>query len=96
MVGMIRKKIFFWLCIFLLFNLLGFFIFIVILIFGLFGISFIDWDLVSIIYFIGFENYKRLFNDLEFWKLFRNIIMFIIGYLFSVMIFGLVCVLMLN
>ncbi|EAC3994337.1 sugar ABC transporter permease [Listeria monocytogenes] len=96
MVGMTRKKTLFWLCIFLLPNLLGFLIFIAIPILGSLGISFTDWDLVSTIHFTGFENYKRLFNDPEFWKSFRNTITFIIGYLPSVMILGLACALMLN
>ncbi|MBC8923852.1 sugar ABC transporter permease, partial [Escherichia coli] len=53
MVGMTRKKTLFWLCIFLLPNLLGFLIFIAIPILGSLGISFTDWDLVSTIHFTG-------------------------------------------
>lgn len=96
MVSMTKKKTLFWLSIFLLPNLLGFLIFITIPILSSLAISFTDWDLIGSFHFIGMENYIRLANDPEFWLAFKNTILFILGYLPLVMIFGLGCALLLN
>ena len=93
---MTKKKTFFWLCIFLLPNLLGFITFIGVPISSSLVISFTDWDLLGSMSFTGFENYIRLFQDPEFWISFRNTIFFIIGYLPLVIVFGLACALLLN
>ncbi|WP_181348114.1 carbohydrate ABC transporter permease [Thalassobacillus sp. CUG 92003] len=96
MVGMTRKKTLFWLCVFLLPNLLGFLTFIGAPIVSSLVISFTDWDLLGEIEFIGFDNYIRLAQDPEFWVSFRNTIFFILGYIPLVLIFGLSCALLLN
>ncbi|WP_153464422.1 carbohydrate ABC transporter permease [Sediminibacillus terrae] len=96
MVGMTRKKTFFWLCIFLLPNLLGFLTFIGAPIVSSLIISFTDWDLLGEMQFTGFENYIRLAQDPDFWVSFRNTIFFILGYIPLVLIFGLACALLLN
>ncbi|MFB1081603.1 carbohydrate ABC transporter permease [Jeotgalibacillus sp. JSM ZJ347] len=96
MVGMTRKKTFFWLCIFLLPNLIGFLTFIGAPIVSSFVISFTDWDLLGDIRFTGAENYIRLAQDPEFWVAFRNTFLFIIGYIPLVLVFGLACALLLN
>ena len=96
MVGMTKKKTLFWLCIFLLPNLLGFLTFIGVPIVSSLVISFTDWDLLGEIKFTGFENYIRLVQDKEFWISFRNTIFFILGYLPLVMVFGLGAALLLN
>ncbi|WP_416828410.1 carbohydrate ABC transporter permease [Ectobacillus polymachus] len=96
MVGMTKKRTLFWLCIFLLPNLLGFLIFIAIPILSSLAISFTDWNLVGSIHFIGANNYIRLLKDPDFWLSFKNTFLFIIGYLPLVMILGLGCALLLN
>jgi len=37
-----------------------------------FWLSLTDWDLMSPPAFIGLENYQRLLDDPQFWKVFRN------------------------
>ncbi|MFP5114001.1 carbohydrate ABC transporter permease [Bacillaceae bacterium C204] len=96
MVGMTRKKTLFWLCIFLLPNLLGFLIFIGTPILSSLVISFTSWDLVGTIQFTGIENYIRLVKDPDFWSAFKNTFLFIIGYLPLVMVLGLAAALLLN
>ncbi|PFG13551.1 carbohydrate ABC transporter permease [Bacillus sp. es.036] len=96
MVGMTRKKTFFWLCVFLLPNLLGFLTFIGAPIVSSLVISFTDWDLLGDMQFTGFENYIRLMQDPEFWVSFRNTFFFILGYIPLVLVFGLACALLLN
>ncbi|PAE32935.1 carbohydrate ABC transporter permease [Bacillus sp. 7884-1] len=96
MVGMTRKKTLFWLCIFLIPNLLGFLIFIGTPILSSLVISFTNWDLVGSIQFTGVENYIRLVKDPGFWSAFKNTFLFIIGYLPLVMVLGLASALLLN
>ncbi|RVV97567.1 sugar ABC transporter permease [Mesobaculum littorinae] len=40
--------------------------------FNAFWLSLTDWDLMSEAEFIGFENYRRMFADPDFWQTFRN------------------------
>ncbi|NGP46426.1 sugar ABC transporter permease [Bacillaceae bacterium SIJ1] len=96
MVGMTRRKTLFWLCVFLLPNLLGFLMFVGVPIVSSLVISFTNWDLLGEIQFTGLENYTRLVQDPEFWRSFGNTLFFIIGYLPLVLIFGLASALLLN
>lgn len=96
MVGMTKKKTLFWLCIFLLPNLLGFLIFIGTPIISSLVISFTNWDLVGSIHFVGIDNYIKLVKDPDFWLAFKNTFLFIAGYLPLVMVLGLVSALLLN
>ncbi|MEQ6390878.1 sugar ABC transporter permease [Bacillaceae bacterium S4-13-58] len=96
MVGMSKKKTYFWLIIFLLPNLIGFLLFIGVPIVSSLVISFTDWDLISSLQFVGFDNYIRLAQDEEFWRAFKNTFLFILGYIPLVMVLGLSCALLLN
>lgn len=96
MVGMTKKKTYFWLIIFLLPNLIGFLLFIGVPIVSSLVISFTDWDLIGSLQFIGVDNYIRLVQDEEFWRAFKNTFLFILGYIPLVMILGLSCALLLN
>ncbi|MEQ6378438.1 sugar ABC transporter permease [Bacillaceae bacterium S4-13-56] len=96
MVGMSKKKTYFWLIIFLLPNLIGFLLFIGVPIVSSLVISFTDWDLISSLQFVGFDNYIRLVQDEEFWRAFKNTFLFILGYIPLVMVLGLSCALLLN
>jgi multiple sugar transport system permease protein len=49
-------------------SLVGFVIFFAVPLFRGIAISFTDWDLLGSAKFIGFDNYKGLFADSEFWN----------------------------
>ncbi|MFI3685588.1 carbohydrate ABC transporter permease [Vagococcus fluvialis] len=85
-----------WVLFFLLPSLLGFALFIIYPIFYSLGVSFTNWDLINAKEFIGFGNYSRLLSDPQFWNSLKNTFYFIIGYLPSVMIIGLLIALLLN
>ena len=55
---------------------LGTFLFIIIPVLCSFGLSFTEWDLLNPIKFVGFENYKLLFNDDLFYKILINTVVF--------------------
>lgn len=46
--------------------------------FQAFWLSLTDWDLLSDPAFIGLDNYKRMFADPAFWKVFRNTFAYLI------------------
>jgi len=81
---------------FLLPNFIGFIIFTGIPIVYSFGLSFTEWDLLSVPKFIGFNNYSTLIQDKEFWLSLRNTLKFIVGYLPLVMATALGIALLLN
>jgi multiple sugar transport system permease protein len=66
--------------------LLGIIIFIIIPVICSFGLSFSKWDLLNRIQFVGFDNYKHLFNDALFYKILVNTVVFAI----SVSVFGVI------
>jgi multiple sugar transport system permease protein len=43
-----------------------------------FWLSLTDWDLLTTANFIGLDNYRHLFADPEFWKVFRNTFAYLI------------------
>lgn len=43
-----------------------------------FWLSLTDWDFLSDPEFIGLENYRNLFNDPEFWKVFKNTFQYLV------------------
>ena len=62
--------------IFILPAILGTVIFIIIPVFCSFGLSFVKWDLLNPLQFIGFDNYIKLFNDKLFYKILLNTVVF--------------------
>ncbi len=62
--------------VFILPAILGTLIFIVIPVIASFGLSFAKWDLLNPIEFVGFENYKMIFNDELFYKILLNTVVF--------------------
>ena len=64
---------------FILPALVGTLVFIVIPVLCSFGLSFAKWDLISPIQFVGFENYKLLFQDGLFYKILMNTIVFAVS-----------------
>jgi len=72
--------------IFIMPALLGTFIFIIIPVFCSFALSFCNWDLLGSIQYAGLSNYKEIFNDDLFFKIFANTVVFAL----SVSIFGVI------
>ncbi|HDT8105573.1 TPA: sugar ABC transporter permease [Enterococcus faecalis] len=85
-----------WISLFLLPSLMGFLVFIIYPVFYSLGVGFTDWDLINPMKFVGIKNYQSLVNDSTFWNSLKNTFLFIIGYLPSVMIIGLLVALLLN
>ena len=72
---------------FILPALIGTFIFIIIPIFCSFALSFADWDLLSEIKFVGFDNYRAVLSEKEFFQILFNTLVYAVSTtLFSVLI----------
>ena len=82
--------------IFLLPALLGSLIFIVIPVICSFGLSFVQWDLLNPIKFVGFENYREIFHDGLFYKILGNTIVFALSTSFLGVIIPLILASILN
>ncbi len=57
----------------------GTFVFIIIPVICSFGLSFCNWDLINPIEFAGFDNYREIFTELLFYKIFFNTIVFAVS-----------------
>ena len=64
---------------FILPAILGTLIFIIIPVFCSFGLSFVKWDLVGNISFVGLKNYIDIFNEPLFYKILLNTFVFAIS-----------------
>ena len=62
--------------VFILPAVLGIFIFIVIPVICSFGLSFVKWDLLNPIKFVGMENYREIFTEPLFFKILLNTVVF--------------------
>lgn len=82
--------------IFLLPALLGTLIFIVIPVICSFGLSFVQWDLLNPIKFVGFENYREIFHNGLFYKILGNTIVFALSTSFLGVIIPLILASILN
>jgi multiple sugar transport system permease protein len=72
--------------VFILPALIGTIIFIIIPVICSFGLSFAKWDLLNPITFVGFDNYKTIFNDSIFYKILINTVVFAV----STSVFGVI------
>lgn len=72
--------------VFLLPALLGTFVFIIIPVICSFGLSFVKWDLLNPLTFVGLENYKNLMHDGVFFQTLLNTIVFAV----STSVFGVI------
>ena len=61
---------------FILPAIVGTLVFIIIPVICSFGLSFVKWDLVNPMEFVGFSNYKEIFTEPLFYKIFLNTIVF--------------------
>lgn len=82
--------------VFILPALLGTLIFIVIPVICSFGLSFTKWDLLNPIQFVGLANYKEIFSEALFFKIFLNTVVFAISTSFLGVIIPLVLACILN
>ena len=71
---------------FILPALAGTFVFIIIPVICSFGLSFCNWDLINPIEFAGFDNYREIFTEPLFYKIFVNTIVFAV----STSVFGVI------
>lgn len=76
--------------------LIGTFIFIIIPIFCSFTLSFMDWDLLNEIKFVGLSNYKSILNDGEFLQILINTFIYAISTTFFAVIIPLLIASVLN
>ena len=86
MSAMFQKESF-WAWVFILPAFLGTLIFIIIPIFASFGLSFVDWNLISKPKIVGLENYIGLFNDPVFYQVLWNTLYYaLITAIFSIIL----------
>ena len=71
---------------FILPALAGTFVFIIIPVICSFGLSFCNWDLITPIEFAGFDNYREIFTEPLFYKIFLNTMVFAV----STSVFGVI------
>lgn len=81
---------------FLLPSLLGMIIFLILPILSSLGLSFMKWDLLGEMKWVGLENYIKVFQDATFYQALRHTLIFIAGYLPSVLILALGVAMLLN
>lgn len=62
--------------VFILPAVLGIFIFIVIPVICSFGLSFVKWDLLNPVKFVGLQNYREIFTEPLFFKILLNTVVF--------------------
>ena len=62
--------------VFVLPAVLGIFIFIIIPVICSFGLSFVKWDLLNPMQFVGLDNYREIFSEPLFFKIFLNTVVF--------------------
>jgi multiple sugar transport system permease protein len=77
-------------------SLIGTLIFAIGPIVAAFGLSFTSWDLITPAEFVGFENFRRMFRDAEFWATLRHTVTFLIGYVPLVLLTGLAVAVLMN
>ena len=81
---------------FILPALAGTFVFIIIPVICSFGLSFCNWDLINPIEFAGFDNYREIFTEPLFYKIFLNTVVFAVSTSFFGVIIPLILAVILN
>lgn len=77
-------------------NFIGFAVFTLIPIVFAFALAFMEWDGNNPIQFVGFDNFKKLFDDTFFIAAFKNTIIYVVGTVPLTMIFSLGLAILLN
>ena len=86
-ISAIFQKESFWAWVFILPAFLGTLIFILIPIVASFGLSFVDWNLISKPKIVGFENYIGLFDDPVFYQVLWNTLYYaLVSAIFSIIL----------
>lgn len=81
---------------FILPALAGTIVFIIVPVICSFGLSFVKWDLINPIRFAGLENYREIFTEPLFFKIFMNTIVFALSTSFFGIIIPLILACILN
>ncbi len=77
-------------------SLIGMLVFYILPVLSSLVLSFADWDLLTPIKWVGLSNYLTIFGDGVVLQALRNTLVFILGYLPSVVVLGLGLALLLN
>ena len=85
-----------WIALFILPSMAGMLLFVIGPIIASAVLTFFEWDLLTDPEFIGLGNFRRLIHDQVIWDALRHTLAFIIGYVPSVMVLGLLLALILN
>ena len=85
-----------WIALFILPSLVGMLLFVIGPIIASAVLTLFSWDLLTDPEFIGLGNFRRLAHDDDIWAALRHTLTFIIGYVPSVMVLGLLLALILN
>ena len=85
-----------WIALFILPSLAGMLLFVIGPIAASAVLTLFEWDLLTDPKFVGLDNFRRLFGDEDIWAALRHTLMFIAGYVPSVMILALLLALILN
>lgn len=85
-----------WIAFFILPSMVGMVLFVIGPIIASAVLTLFEWDLLTDPQFIGFDNFRRLAHDDEVWQALKHTLTFIIGYVPTVMVLGLLLALALN
>lgn len=85
-----------WIALFILPSMAGMTLFVIGPIIASAVLTFFEWDLLSDPRYIGLDNFRRLWRDDDVWAALRHTVTFIVGYVPSVMVLGLLLALALN
>jgi multiple sugar transport system permease protein len=85
-----------WVLFFLAPSLAGLLFFIVGPVIFSLGLTLFDWNLLSDPQYIGLDNFRELYHDIQFWRAFRHTLTYIVLYVPSVFTTAFVAALLLN
>jgi multiple sugar transport system permease protein len=85
-----------WVAFFILPSLAGMLLFVIGPILASAVLTVFDWDLLTDPKFVGLANFRRLFHDSDIWAAMRHTLVFIVGYVPSVMVVALLLALVLD
>lgn len=85
-----------WIALFVMPSMAGMLLFVIGPIIASAVLTFFEWDLLTDPRFIGLDNYRRLIHDDQVWAALRHTLVFIAGYVPSVMVLALLLAIALN
>jgi len=85
-----------WAVFFLAPSLIGFLAFTALPVVASLGLSFVKWNLIHPLEFVGLGNYAKAFGDMMFWRVLKNTVVYTLGTVPSAMVLSLALALALN